>query len=49
MHICAEVMSFNDQTHGAEVINESAIVTAIGHGISYEANENFNFNDNNDE
>jgi hypothetical protein len=32
LHICAEMMSKNDQTHGARVINESALVTCIGEG-----------------
>lgn len=33
LHICAEMMSFNDQTHGSKVENEFPVVTAIGYGI----------------
>ena len=29
-HICAEMMSFEDQTHGARVLKESPVVTVIG-------------------
>ena len=32
LHICAEIMSKNDQTHGTRVLSETPVVTAIGHG-----------------
>lgn len=35
LHICAEMMSFNDQTHGAAVIKETPIITAIGKGCYF--------------
>lgn len=33
LHVCAEILSFNDQTHGYRVIKEAAIITAIGQGV----------------
>ncbi|XWV25874.1 T4 1 superfamily RNA ligase [Tupanvirus soda lake] len=36
LHICAEVMSKNDQVHGSRVLSESPIVTAIGSGKFYD-------------
>ena len=41
-HICAEMMSKNDQTHGARVLNESPIITSIGKGtdIYFDNNKN---------
>ena len=30
IHICAEIMSKNDQTHGAKVLTETPVVTVIG-------------------
>ena len=35
LHICAEVMSKNDQTHGSKVYQESPIVTSIGYGCLF--------------
>lgn len=35
LHFCCEVMSQNDQTHGARVLKESFIITAIGTGCTY--------------
>lgn len=35
LHICAEGISFQDQTHGAVVIKEAAVVTAIGQGRTF--------------
>jgi len=32
LHLCAEMMSFNDQVHGSRVYTETPIVTAIGKG-----------------
>lgn len=32
VHVCAEVMSHNDQHHGAKVLEEMPVVTAIGVG-----------------
>ena len=36
LHMCAEVMSKNDQTHGSPVLQEMPIVTAIGSGHDYD-------------
>ena len=35
LHFCCEVMSQKDQTHGARVLQENFIITAIGVGCSY--------------
>ena len=32
MHLCAEIMSFDDQNHGARVLIETPIVTSVGKG-----------------
>lgn len=32
VHLCAEIMSRNDQVHGAKVLSETPVVTAIGNG-----------------
>ncbi|CAH6419376.1 RNA ligase [uncultured virus] len=39
LHLCAECMSRNDQTHGARVLKEIPIITAIGKGLKYNPNE----------
>lgn len=39
-HVCGEVMSKNDQCHGAEVLNEDWIVTTIGKGCQLDLVEN---------
>ena len=36
IHICAEVMSQNDQTHGTRVLKETPIITAIGKGCHFD-------------
>jgi shikimate kinase len=36
LHICAEIISANDQVHGSRVLKESPIVTAIGTGHIYD-------------
>lgn len=33
MHLCAEMISQNDQMHGAIVLKETAVITAVGQGI----------------
>lgn len=38
LHICAEVLSQNDQTHGSCVLKEVPIITAIGKGSQYYLN-----------
>ena len=30
IHLCAEMLSYQDQTHGAKVLKEGAIVTMVG-------------------
>lgn len=35
IHMCAEMMSKNDQTHGARVLNETPVITSIGQGCSF--------------
>lgn len=36
LHICAEMISKNDQVHGSRVLSESPVVTAIGSGHLYD-------------
>ena len=38
VHLCAEVISLNDQVHGARVLKETVIVTAIGSGRTFDLN-----------
>lgn len=48
LHICAEIMSQNDQVHGTRVIKETPIVTAIGVGQLYDPSKtNKNSKNNN--
>lgn len=35
LHICAEIMSKNDQVHGTRVFNESPVITSIGQGCTF--------------
>ncbi|QKF94685.1 hypothetical protein QKU48_gp1227 [Fadolivirus algeromassiliense] len=35
LHMCAEIMSKNDQVHGTRVLKESPVVTSIGCGCSF--------------
>ena len=35
LHLCAEIMSKNDQVHGARVLKETPIITAVGSGCYY--------------
>lgn len=39
-HISAEMMSKNDQTHGAQVYKETPIITAIGQGCVFDLQNN---------
>lgn len=36
IHLCAEMMSINDQTHGTRVFCESPVITAVGIGKKYD-------------
>ena len=36
LHVCAEIMSKADQTHGTIVLKESPVVTAVGRGCLYD-------------
>ncbi len=40
LHICAEMMSFKDQTHGAEVLKATPVITAICQGSVYNIKNN---------
>ena len=39
LHVCAEMLSKGDQVHGAMVIQEGPLVTAIGKGILHDGEE----------
>jgi shikimate kinase len=41
IHICAEIMSKMDQTHGARVLTESPVVTVIGQTNNNETDDGF--------
>lgn len=41
LHICAEMMSFNDQVHGARVLKETPIITVIGTQLQKDSNDRF--------
>ena len=39
-HMCAEMLSFNDMTHGSEVFKEDPIVTTMGEGSVFNLSKN---------
>lgn len=47
LHICAEIISLNDQVHGTKPKSESVIVTAIGKGQYYNLTEKIINNNSN--
>ena len=47
LHICAEIISKNDQTHGAKVLVETPVTTAIGSGCMYDLTNRTNTITNN--
>jgi shikimate kinase len=47
LHICAEMMSLKDQTHGAQVLKPTPVITAICKGTVYDIKNN-TIDDNND-
>jgi shikimate kinase len=47
-HLCAEIMAFNDQKHGAKVLNETPVITSLAKGCLVNlVNPSFNIITNN--